>query len=129
VRRGGTALGEGMREPQNPEWVKFPESMMPLMRIPAQIMAAEFHKGGSSYDLALIANFLHPFSIHPPAPLLWPLRTSGDAYTFAELERISKGAAFARVDLAPPEIGLDRLVMRTGELRKSPQGDAGSGRP
>jgi hypothetical protein len=36
---------------------------------------------------------------------------SGDAYTFAELENISKDAGFARVELAPSEIGLDRLVV------------------
>jgi hypothetical protein len=36
---------------------------------------------------------------------------SGDAYTFAELESISKGAGFLRVELAAPEIGLDRLVI------------------
>ncbi len=36
---------------------------------------------------------------------------AGDAYTFAELESISTSADFARVDLAPPEIGLDRLVI------------------
>jgi hypothetical protein len=36
---------------------------------------------------------------------------SGDAYTFAELENNSKDAGFARVELAPSEIGLDRLVV------------------
>ena len=36
---------------------------------------------------------------------------AGDAYTFTELESISKNAGFARVELAPPEIGLDRLVI------------------
>jgi len=36
---------------------------------------------------------------------------AGDAYTFAELESISENAGFARVELAPPEIGLDRLVI------------------
>jgi hypothetical protein len=35
----------------------------------------------------------------------------GDAYTFVELESISKNAGFTRVELAPPEIGLDRLVI------------------
>jgi hypothetical protein len=35
---------------------------------------------------------------------------AGEAYTFAELESISKNADFARVELAPPEIGLDRLI-------------------
>ncbi len=36
---------------------------------------------------------------------------AGDAYTFAELEKMCKDAGFARVELAPPEIGLDRLVV------------------
>jgi hypothetical protein len=36
---------------------------------------------------------------------------TGDAYTFAELESISKNAGFARVELAQQEIGLDRLVI------------------
>ena len=36
---------------------------------------------------------------------------TGDAYTFAELESISKSAGFGRVELAQPEIGLDRLVI------------------
>jgi len=36
---------------------------------------------------------------------------AGDAYTFAELESISKTAGFARVELASSEIGLDRLVI------------------
>jgi hypothetical protein len=31
---------------------------------------------------------------------------AGDAYTFAELESISKNAGFAPVELAPPETGL-----------------------
>jgi hypothetical protein len=109
-----------MLEPQNPEWVKFPESMMPLMRIPAQIMAAEFHKGGSSYDLALITNFLHPFSIHPPAPLLWSLRLaamrihSPNSKEFLKVppshESISPLRKSALIDWS----------LRTGELRKSP---------
>jgi 2-polyprenyl-3-methyl-5-hydroxy-6-metoxy-1,4-benzoquinol methylase len=36
---------------------------------------------------------------------------AGDAYTFAELENISKEAGFSRVDLAPPEMGINRLVI------------------
>jgi hypothetical protein len=36
---------------------------------------------------------------------------AGDAYTLAQLDSISKSAGFARVELAPPEIGLDRLVI------------------
>jgi len=46
VRRGGTALGEGTLERENPDWVKFAKAMMPVMRMPAGIMAAELHKGG-----------------------------------------------------------------------------------
>jgi ubiquinone/menaquinone biosynthesis C-methylase UbiE len=213
VRRGGTALGEGTLEPENPDWVKFAHAMMPLMHMPAEIMAAELRKGGESvkildiaaghgifgiaaakqnpaahiyaadwksvlavatknaqamgvadryhlltgsafetdfgsgYDLVLIANFLHHFAsptcttfmrkVHtalmpggraaiaefvPNADRLTPptaaafsmmmLATTpnGDAYTFAELESILKSAGFARVELAPPVIGLNRLV-------------------
>ena len=102
---------------------------------------------GSGYDLVLIANFLHHFAsptcttfmrkVHtalmpggraaiaefvPNADRLTPptaaafsmmmLATTpnGDAYTFAELESILKSAGFARVELAPPVIGLNRLV-------------------
>jgi ubiquinone/menaquinone biosynthesis C-methylase UbiE len=46
VRRGGSALGEGTLEPDNPDWVKFARAMMPLMHMPAQIMAGELLKGG-----------------------------------------------------------------------------------
>ena len=36
---------------------------------------------------------------------------TGDAYTFAELESISRDAGFERAELAPAEIGIDRLVV------------------
>jgi 2-polyprenyl-3-methyl-5-hydroxy-6-metoxy-1,4-benzoquinol methylase len=214
VRRGGTALGEGTLEPENPDWVKFAHAMMPFMHMPAQIMAAELHKGGeaykildiaaghgifgiaaakqnpaahihaadwtnvlevaqknaqatgiadryhllpgsafatdfgSGYDLVLIANFLHHFDpptcttfmrkvhaalnsggraaiaefvpnpdrVSPPTAAAFSMMMlattpTGDAYTFAELESIAKTAGFARVELAPPEIGINRLVI------------------
>src|SRR5215469_12321315 len=214
VRRGGTALGEGTLEPENPDWVKFAQAMMPLMHTPAEIMAAELRKGGevhkvldiaashgifgiavakqnpvahiyacdwknvlevgmknaqemgvadryhllpgsafatdfgSGYDLVLIPNFLHHFDpltcttfmrkvhaalkpggraaiaelvpnpdrVTPPTAAAFSMMMlattpAGDAYTFAELESISTNAGFARVELAPPEIGLDRLVI------------------
>jgi SAM-dependent methyltransferase len=214
ARRGGTALGEGTLEPENPDWVKFAEAMMPLMHMPAEIMAAELRKGGDTqkvldiaaghgifgisvakqnptaqiyaadwknvlevarknaqqmgvadryhllpgsafetnfgidYDLVLITNFLHHFDpptcttfmrkvhaalkpggraaiaelvpnpdrISPPTAAAFSMMMlattpRGDAYTFAELESISKDAGFTRVELAPPEIGLDRLVI------------------
>ncbi|MFY9938124.1 MAG: class I SAM-dependent methyltransferase [Silvibacterium sp.] len=214
VHRGGTALGEGTLEYENPDWVKFAEAMMPLMHISAQIMAAELRKGGeahkvvdiaashgifgisvakqnpaaeiyavdwknvlevaaknadaigvadryhllpgdafetdfgSGYDLVLIPNFLHHFDpptcatfmrkvhaaleaggraaiaeflpnpdrVSPPTAAAFSMMMlattpAGDAYTFAELESISKSAGFARVEIAPSEIGLNRLVI------------------
>jgi 2-polyprenyl-3-methyl-5-hydroxy-6-metoxy-1,4-benzoquinol methylase len=214
VRQGATALGEGTLERENPDWVKFAKAMMPLMQMPAEIMAAELRKGGeaqkvldiaaghgifgisiakqnprahiyaadwknvlevasnnaqvmgvadryhlvpgsafetdfgSDYDLVLITNFLHHFDpptctsfmrrihtalkpggraaiaelvpnpdrISPPTAAAFSMMMlattpKGDAYTFSELERISKDAGFTRVELAPPEIGLDRLVI------------------
>ncbi|HEY7096854.1 MAG TPA: class I SAM-dependent methyltransferase [Terriglobales bacterium] len=214
VSRGGTALGEGTLERENPDWVKFAKAMMPLMQMPAEIMAAELCKGGEAtkvldiaaghgifgisvakqnpnahiyavdwknvlqvasdnaqkmgiadryhpmpgsafetdfgggYDLVLITNFLHHFDpptctafmrkvhtglkvggraaiaelvpnpdrITPPTAAAFSMMMlattpKGDAYTFGELEGISKDAGFSRVELAPPEIGLDRLVI------------------
>jgi 2-polyprenyl-3-methyl-5-hydroxy-6-metoxy-1,4-benzoquinol methylase len=214
VRRGSTALGEGTLERENPDWVKFARAMMPLMHMPAEIMAAELRKGGEAhkvldiaaghgifgisvakqnpaahiyaadwknvlevasknaqamgvadryhllpgsafeidfgggYDLVLITNFLHHFDpltcttfmrkvhaalqsggraaiaelvpnpdrVSPPTAAAFSMMMlattpTGDAYTFAELESISTNAGFARVELAPPEIGLDRLVI------------------
>ena len=214
VRRGGTALGKGTLEPENPDWVGFAQAMMPLFHKPAEIMAAELRKGGeaykildiaaghgifgiaaakhnpaaqiyaldwknvlevaaknaqvmgvadryhllpgsafetdfgSDYDLALIVNFLHHFDpptcttfmrkvhatlkpggraaigefvpnpdrVTPPTAagfsiMMLATTPAGDAYTFAELENISKSAGFARVELARPEIGLNRLAV------------------
>jgi 2-polyprenyl-3-methyl-5-hydroxy-6-metoxy-1,4-benzoquinol methylase len=214
VRRGGTALAEGMLEPENPDWVTYAHTMMPLVHKPSEILAAELRKGGEvkkvldiatshgifgisvakqnpaahiyaadwesvlevakknaramgladryhilpgsafetdfgdGYDLALIANFLHGFDtptcttfmrkvhaalapggraavvefvpnpdrVSPPTVAAFSLMMlaatpSGDAYTFAELESISKDAGFTRVELASPEIGRNRLVI------------------
>jgi 2-polyprenyl-3-methyl-5-hydroxy-6-metoxy-1,4-benzoquinol methylase len=214
VRRGGSTLGEESLVPENPIWVKFAQAMMPLVRMPAEIMAAELRKGGevhkvldiaashgmfgiavarqnpaahiyasdwknvlevgmknaqemgvadryhlipgsafdtdlgTGYDLVLIPNFLHHFDppacttfmrkvhvalkpggraaiaelvpnpdrVTPPTAAAFSIimlatTPAGDAYTFAELESISRNAGFARVELAPPEIGLDRLVI------------------
>src|SRR5262245_36471421 len=55
VRRGGTALGEGTLEPENPDWVKFAQAMMPIMHMPSQIMAAELRKGGEAHKVLDIA--------------------------------------------------------------------------
>jgi len=214
VRRGGSAMGEGNLVPDNPDWVKFARAMMPMMFMPAQMMAAELRKGGEAhkvldiaaghgiygitvaqqnpaaviyacdwkdvlavaeenaramgvgdrhhllpgsafevdfgggYDLALITNFLHHFdpptctdflrkvhaSLEPggraaivefvPNPdrvtppmaagfslMMLATTPSGDAYTFAELESMAKSAGFGRVELAPPLLGMGRLVI------------------
>jgi ubiquinone/menaquinone biosynthesis C-methylase UbiE len=55
VRRGGSALGEIALEPDNPDWIKFAQSMMPLMRMPAQVMATELRKGGEVHKVLDIA--------------------------------------------------------------------------
>jgi SAM-dependent methyltransferase len=213
VRRGGTALGEGTLVPENPDWVKFATAMMPMMAMPAQIMAGELRKGGevhkvldiasshgiygiavakqnpsaqiyandwknvlevgqknaqamgvadryhllpgsafdvdfgTGYDLALITNFLHHFDVptctkfmrkvyesltpggraaivefvpnpdrvSPPMPAAFSMvmlttTPSGDAYTLAELEGMSKEAGFARVELVQP-LGMDSLII------------------
>ena len=214
VRRGGTALGEGMLDPENPDWVKYARGMMPMARRPAEVIAAEVRRDGevhkvldiaashgmfgisvakqnpaahiyasdwknvlevarknademgvgdryhlipgsafetefgNGYDLALITNLLHGFDaptctklmrkvhvalnpggraaiaeyvpnpdrISPPAAAAFSLTMlaatpSGEAYTFAELEDMSKAAGFTRVELSPAELGRNRLVI------------------
>jgi 2-polyprenyl-3-methyl-5-hydroxy-6-metoxy-1,4-benzoquinol methylase len=214
VRRGGTALGEGTLEPENPVWVKFAKAMMPLMFMPARTIAGELRKGGEArkvldiaaghgifgiavaqqnpeariyaadwknvlevatenakamgvaeryhlipgsafetdfggdYDLALITNFLHHFDaptctafmrkvhaalkpggraaiaefvpnpdrVTPPTAAAFSIvmlatTPSGDAYTFAELEKMSKDAGFEKVELSPMQMGMNRLAI------------------
>jgi len=36
---------------------------------------------------------------------------TGDAYTLKEYEAMSKDAGFAKTELTPPTIGLDRLIV------------------
>jgi ubiquinone/menaquinone biosynthesis C-methylase UbiE len=55
VRCGGTALGEGSVAAENPEWVTFARAMMPLTRMPAQMMAAELRKDGEAHKVLDIA--------------------------------------------------------------------------
>ena len=214
VRKGGCALGAGTLEPENPDWVRFAEAMMPLVGMPAQAMTAELRKSGDArkvldiaaghgmfgisvakecpsaqvyacdwqnvlavakknaasngvaaryhllpgdafevdfgtgYDLVLIPNFLHHFDIPtctrfmrkvhasleadgraaiaefvpnpdrvtPPtaaafAMMMLATTPSGDAYTYDELEAICRDAGFARAELSPAQVGLDRLVI------------------
>jgi 2-polyprenyl-3-methyl-5-hydroxy-6-metoxy-1,4-benzoquinol methylase len=214
VRIGGTALGAGTLEAENPDWVEFARAMMPMMTMPAELMARELRKGGEAqkvldvaaghgmfgiavarhnpaahiyasdwqnvlavaqenahaagiadryhllpgdafetdfgggYDLVLLTNFLHHFDIpmcttfmrkvhaalrpggraaivdlvpnpdrvSPPTAAAFSMimlatTPTGDAYTLAEYEKMSKDAGFARIELAEPEIGVDRLVV------------------
>lgn len=55
VRHSGTAVGHGTLVPENPDWVKFAEAMMPLMFMPAQMTATELSKGGPSHKVLDIA--------------------------------------------------------------------------
>jgi ubiquinone/menaquinone biosynthesis C-methylase UbiE len=55
VRRGGTAMGEGSTVAENPDWVTFARAMMPLMRMPAQLVASELRKGGAAEKVLDIA--------------------------------------------------------------------------
>ena len=41
VRKGGSAMPETPFEPDDPMWVQFAEVMMPMMHMPAQLMAGE----------------------------------------------------------------------------------------
>lgn len=46
VRKGGSAMPQTPFEPDDPMWVLFARVMMPLMRMPSEMMAAELTKGG-----------------------------------------------------------------------------------
>jgi hypothetical protein len=35
----------------------------------------------------------------------------GDAYTFAEIEKMSKDAGFSRVEMAETPLGLDQMIV------------------
>jgi len=66
---------------------------------------------------AAIAEFVpNPDRISPPTAAAFSMMMlattpAGDAYTFVELESISKNAGFARVEMTAEEVGLDRLVI------------------
>jgi hypothetical protein len=66
---------------------------------------------------AAIAEYVpNPDRISPPTAAAFSLTMlaatpSGEAYTFAELEDMSKAAGFTRVELSPAELGRNRLVI------------------
>jgi SAM-dependent methyltransferase len=55
VRRGGTAMGDGTLTVENPDWVTFARAMMPMMYMPARLMAEELRKGGEAFKVLDIA--------------------------------------------------------------------------
>ncbi|MEI9980876.1 MAG: class I SAM-dependent methyltransferase [Edaphobacter sp.] len=74
---------------------------------------ASLAPGGRAAIVEFVPN---PDRVSPPtaaAFVMMMLATtpSGDVYTFEELESMSKDAGFARVELAPPTLGLTRLVI------------------
>ena len=73
---------------------------------------AALKPGGRAAIGELIPN---PDRVSPPTAAAFSMMMlattpTGDAYTFAEIESISKNAGFSRAELGP-EIGLDRLVV------------------
>jgi 2-polyprenyl-3-methyl-5-hydroxy-6-metoxy-1,4-benzoquinol methylase len=55
VRAGGTTETQGSTVEENPEWVIFARAMMPLMRMPAELMTAELRKGGEAHKVLDVA--------------------------------------------------------------------------
>jgi SAM-dependent methyltransferase len=66
---------------------------------------------------AAIAEYVpNPDRVSPPIAAAFSLTMlaatpAGDAYTFAELEGMSKAAGFTRLELSPAELGRNRLVI------------------
>ena len=74
---------------------------------------ASLETGGRAAIVEFVPN---PDRVSPPMAAAFSMvmlatTPSGDAYTFAELESMSKDAGFSRVELAPAALGLDRLVI------------------
>jgi SAM-dependent methyltransferase len=74
---------------------------------------ASLTPGGRAAIVEFVPN---PDRVSPPMAAAFSMvmlatTPAGDAYTFAELESMSKDAGFSRVELAPAALGLDRLVI------------------
>jgi ubiquinone/menaquinone biosynthesis C-methylase UbiE len=74
---------------------------------------AALEPGGRAAIVEFVPN---PDRVSPPMAAAFSMvmlttTPSGDAYTFEELESITKNAGFSRVELAPAALGLDRLVI------------------
>jgi len=76
---------------------------------------ASLEPGGRAAIVEFVPN---PDRVSPPMAAAFSMvmlatTPSGDAYTFTELECIAKDAGFSGVELAPGQLGLDRLVVAT----------------
>jgi ubiquinone/menaquinone biosynthesis C-methylase UbiE len=74
---------------------------------------ASLRPGGRAAIVEFVPN---PDRVTPPmaaafSMMMLATTPAGDAYTFAELESIAKNAGFARVELVPTPLGLDRLIV------------------
>jgi 2-polyprenyl-3-methyl-5-hydroxy-6-metoxy-1,4-benzoquinol methylase len=74
---------------------------------------ASLKPGGRAAIVEFVPN---PDRVTPPVAAAFSLMMltttpAGDAYTFAELESMAKNAGFARVELVPAPLGLDRLIV------------------
>ncbi len=74
---------------------------------------ASLKPGGRAAIVEFVPN---PDRVTPPVAAAFSMMMltttpAGDAYTFAELESMAKNAGFARVELVPAPLGLDRLIV------------------
>jgi cyclopropane fatty-acyl-phospholipid synthase-like methyltransferase len=66
---------------------------------------------------AAIAEFVpNPDRVSPPMPAAFSMMMlattpEGDAYTFAEIEKMAKDAGFSRVEMPEALLGMDRLII------------------
>ena len=66
---------------------------------------------------AAIAEFVpNPDRVTPPMPAAFSMMMlattpEGDAYTFAEIEKMSKDAGFSRVEMTDGQPGLDQMIV------------------
>ena len=109
VRKGGTALSaEGLLAPEHPMWVEFARSMMPMMALPAELMAKLLEAGrGDRWKVLDIAAGHGMFGItlarHNPnaqivavdwANVLEVAKENAKAAGVADRYRVLSGSAF-----------------------------------
>src|SRR5260370_383480 len=120
VRSGRAAVGDEPLSPDHPMWVEFARSMAPLAGLPAELLTNLLHHfdpAGCETLLRKVHRALAPGGravtvemlpdesrVAPPDAAAFALvmlagTPAGDAYTFAEYERMFRNAGFARSEL------------------------------